>query len=146
VAHRILLRLTDLAKDRSALRDRLKRIGAALRKNREIKARDEVCEQELHELQQQRDGVHGMLKQIDEKLTLNFFTDEGLLPNYAFPEEGVELRSIILKERTQPKEGGGKYQAETYEYVRPSASAITEDRPSWAASEPHRGLAFLRCL
>lgn len=129
VAHRILLRLTDLAKDRAALKDRIKRIGAALRKNREIKARDEACEQQLHELQQQRDGVHGMLKQIDEKRTLNFFTDEGLLPNYAFPEEGVELRSIILKERAQPAEGGGKYQAETYEYVRPSSSAITELAP-----------------
>jgi DEAD/DEAH box helicase domain-containing protein len=129
VTIRVLRGLEVLAKDRAALRDRLKRIGAALRKNREIKARDEVCEEELHKLQQQRDGVHGMLKQIDEKLTLNFFTDEGLLPNYAFPEEGVELRSIILKERTQPKEGGGKYQAETYEYVRPSASAITELAP-----------------
>ncbi len=129
VAHRILLRLTELAKDQAALKERIKRIGAALRKNREIKARDEVCDRELHELQQQRDGVHGMLKQIDDKRTLNFFTDEGLLPNYAFPEEGVELRSVILKERAQPTESGGKYQAETYEYVRPSSSAITELAP-----------------
>jgi DEAD/DEAH box helicase domain-containing protein len=128
-AHRILLRLTDLAKDRSSLKDRIKRIGAALRKNRDIQARDEVCEKELHDLQQQRDGVLGMLDQIADKLTLNFFTDEGLLPNYAFPEEGVELRSIILKERTKPAEGGGKYEAETYEYVRPSSSAITELAP-----------------
>lgn len=129
VAHRILLRLTDLAKDHVSLKDRIKRIGAALRKNREITARDEVCEKELHELQQQRDGVHGMIKQIEEKRTLNFFTDEGLLPNYAFPEEGVELRSIILKERAQPTDQGGKYHAETYEYVRPSSSAITELAP-----------------
>lgn len=129
VAHRILIRLTDLARDRGALRERLSRIGAALRKNRDTIARDEALDQAKNELEQQRDGVHGMLKQLNDKLTLNFFTDEGLLPNYAFPEEGVELRSVILKERAQPKEGGGKYQAETYEYVRPSSSAITELAP-----------------
>jgi DEAD/DEAH box helicase domain-containing protein len=70
-----------------------------------------------------------MLKQINGKLTLNFFTDEGLLPNYAFPEEGVELRSIILKQREKPKGDEGKYQAFTFEYVRPAASAITELAP-----------------
>jgi len=69
------------------------------------------------------------LKQINSKLTLNFFTDEGLLPNYAFPEEGVELRSVILKKREQPKAGEGNYQAITFEYVRPAASAITELAP-----------------
>ena len=129
VAHRILIRLTEHARDRAALRDRLTRIGAALRKNRDTVARDEALDQAKRELEQQRDGVHGMLKQINDKLTLNFFTDEGLLPNYAFPEEGVELRSVILKERSEPREDGGKFQAETYEYVRPSSSAITELAP-----------------
>lgn len=129
VAHRILLRLTNLLDDRKSLLHRKNRIGAAITAKRNVKTRDEVFEQEFRDLELQRDGVLGMLKQINDKLTLNFFTDEGLLPNYAFPEEGVELRSIILKERAQLTESGGKYQAETYEYLRPSSTAITELAP-----------------
>jgi DEAD/DEAH box helicase domain-containing protein len=54
-------------------------------------------------------------------------TDEGLLPNYAFPEQGVLLRSIIVREA---KPGGGAPDPLTFEYERPSASAITELAPN----------------
>jgi DEAD/DEAH box helicase domain-containing protein len=127
--HKILTRLSGLAEDREDLRNRLQKVGRAIRKNRDTTARDEALDAELDELKQSRDGIHEMLKQINGKLTLNFFTDEGLLPNYAFPEEGVELRSIILKKREKPKSDEGKYQAVTFEYVRPAASAITELAP-----------------
>ena len=129
LTHKILTRLSGLAEDREDLRSRLQKVGRAIRKNRETAARDEALDAELDELKQSRDGIHEMLKQINGKLTLNFFTDEGLLPNYAFPEEGVELRSVILKKREKPKENEGKYQAITFEYVRPAASAITELAP-----------------
>lgn len=129
LTHKILTGLSGLAEDREDLRNRLQKVGRAIRKNRETTARDEAIDGELDELKQSRDGIHEMLKQINGKLTLNFFTDEGLLPNYAFPEEGVELRSVILKRREQPKSDAGKYQAITFEYVRPAASAITELAP-----------------
>ena len=129
LTHKILTRLSGLAEDREDLRNRLQKVGRAIRKNRETTARDEALDAELDELKQSRDGIHEMLKQINGRLTLNFFTDEGLLPNYAFPEEGVELRSVILKKREQPKADEGKYQAITFEYVRPAASAITELAP-----------------
>ena len=129
LTHKILTCLSGLAEDREDLRNRLQKVGRAIRKNRETTARDEALDAELDELKQSRDGIHEMLKQINGRLTLNFFTDEGLLPNYAFPEEGVELRSIILKKREQPKADEGKYQAITFEYVRPAASAITELAP-----------------
>jgi DEAD/DEAH box helicase domain-containing protein len=126
---KILKRLTRLVEERDDLRNRLQRIGRAIRKNRETTARDEALEAELDELKQHRDGLHEMLKQINGKLTLNFFTDEGLLPNYAFPEEGVELRSVILKKRDEPKPDEAKYRTITFEYVRPGAAAITELAP-----------------
>lgn len=129
LTHKILTRLSGLAEDREDLRNRLQKVGRAIRKNRETTARDEALDAELEELKQSRDGIHEMLKQINGKLTLNFFTDEGLLPNYAFPEEGVELRSVILKKREQPKADEGSFQAITFEYVRPAASAITELAP-----------------
>lgn len=64
---------------------------------------------------------------IEGKATLNVLTDEGLLPNYAFPEQGVLLRSIIVREA---KPGGGAPDPLTFEYERPSASAITELAPN----------------
>lgn len=129
LAERILRRLTHLARDRDDLRRRAQKVGVAIRKNRDIAARDEALEEELEELRQARDGIYEMQKQINGKLTLNFFTDEGLLPNYAFPEEGVELRSVILKTREKPTAEGGKFKADSYEYVRPAASALTELAP-----------------
>ncbi len=126
---KILRELTRLAQERQDLRDRLQRIGRAIRKNRDTTARDEALDAELDELKQSRDGIHEMIKEISGQVTLNFFTDAGLLPNYAFPEEGVELRSVILKKREQPKADEGKFQALTFEYIRPSASAITELAP-----------------
>jgi DEAD/DEAH box helicase domain-containing protein len=129
LSEKILRRLTRLAEERDDLRRRLQKIGNAIRRNRGITARDEALDAELDELKQHRDGVMEMLKQINDKLTLNFLTDEGLLPNYAFPEEGVELRSVILKTREKPKGDEGKYQAISFEYVRPASSAITELAP-----------------
>ena len=129
LAEKILRRLSNLAQEREDLRRRLQKVGAAMRKNRDIAARDEALDAELEELRQARDGIYEMQKQINDKLTLNFFTDEGLLPNYAFPEEGVELRSVILKIREKPTAEGGKYKAYSYEYVRPAASALSELAP-----------------
>lgn len=126
---KILRRLQRLVEERVDLRARMQKVGSAIKKNKSIKARDEALEAELNELQASRDGLYGMLKQINEKQTLKFFTDEGLLPNYAFPEEGVELRSVILKARKAPKDGEGKFEALTFEYVRPGASAISELAP-----------------
>ncbi|MEI6148754.1 MAG: DEAD/DEAH box helicase, partial [bacterium] len=129
LTHKILKRLAGLADERDDLRRRMQKVGAAIRKNRDIKARDEAIDAELDELKQYRDGIHEMLKQINDKVTLNFLTDEGLLPNYAFPEEGVELRGIILKKRTTAKGEDNKYRKFTLEYIRPAASAITELAP-----------------
>lgn len=129
LAEKILRRLNRLALERDDLRKRLQKVGSAMRKNRDIAARDEALEAELEELRQARDGIYEMQKQINGKLTLNFFTDEGLLPNYAFPEEGVELRSVILKTREKPTAEGGKFKAVSYEYIRPAASALTELAP-----------------
>jgi DEAD/DEAH box helicase domain-containing protein len=129
LTHKILRELTRLAQERGELRNRLQKVGVAIKKNRATVARDEALEAELEELKQTRDGLHAMVKQINEQVTLNFFTDAGLLPNYAFPEEGVELRSVILRKREKPQGDEGKYQALTFEYVRPAASAITELAP-----------------
>ena len=70
-----------------------------------------------------------VVKDINEKNTFEFMSDQGLLPNYAFPEAGIVLKAILYRAET-PEEGekpkGEKY---TYEYSRSASSAISEFAP-----------------
>lgn len=68
--------------------------------------------------------------------TLGFLTDRRILPNYAFPEQGVTLRSILaisrcahhsLSVRRRNRAGEG---AVVTDYVRSASSALTEFAPS----------------
>src|SRR5690606_5901666 len=60
--------------------------------------------------------------------TLQFLTDEGLLPNYAFPEQGVLLHSVIVRD-DRAASAPDEERILTFEYERPGASAITELAP-----------------
>lgn len=55
-------------------------------------------------------------------------TDEGLLPNYAFPEKGVTFEGSIRYQPQGAKNGGKKYYSENIELVRPASSALKEAR------------------
>lgn len=82
---------------------------------------------ELAELEQERRAFMELIRNIESKNVLNFLTDEGFLPNYAFPESGVTLRSIIWrKTEILETEGGKRYESQTLEYERPSRVAIRE--------------------
>src|SRR5207248_1972859 len=70
------------------VRDRRKRIEEAPEKT------DNAADV-LDDLRQETGLLRRLIVQTQEKYPLNLFTGEGLLPNYAFPETGVKLRSII---------------------------------------------------
>jgi DEAD/DEAH box helicase domain-containing protein len=70
------------------------------------------------------------MKSIRKKHVLNFLTDEGLLPNYAFPEAGVTLRSILWRKYRTEQQNGKKYETFTLSYERPGSLAIRELVPS----------------
>jgi DEAD/DEAH box helicase domain-containing protein len=80
---------------------------------------------ELKRIQQDAALVLEMIRQIDESYILNFFTDAGLLPNYAFPESGVKLRAVVTFDTPRPN--GKAY--EVREYQRPAPVAIRELAP-----------------
>ena len=60
---------------------------------------------------------------MGRKYPLNVLTDAGVLPNYAFPEPGVVLNSVVHHQE------GNTRRYESYEYMRPSSSAIRELAP-----------------
>ena len=133
---RILARLQQVADERNALlRDaqRLRRREAALRKA----PADEGTERDIEEVSRERTGLQRLVRRINNRDTYGFLTDEGLLPNYAFPEEGVTLRSVILRFSPErgaaeglPGNGSRQHRVETYEYLRPASAALSELAPA----------------
>jgi len=66
---------------------------------------DEARQLQIEELEREHSALSGLRRQVDERDTLNFFTDEGLLPNYAFPEAAVRLRSVIWRKKSKDADG-----------------------------------------
>ncbi|MBI4917346.1 MAG: DEAD/DEAH box helicase [Acidobacteria bacterium] len=128
--YRILADLHRLEKQRKALAARVKLLTTRIGKKKEEKARDKNYDEELAELEREKDALQKLMTTMTGKPVFNFFTDEGLLPNYAFPEAGVILKSIIWRRREQAEDGGPKYDTWAYEYERPAAAAIAELAPA----------------
>ena len=87
---------------------------------------------QLKRLQKRRSEISKTIKNtIDEVPILKFLSDRGILPNYSFPEEGVKLKSIILREREQTeKVDFNENDILVREYQRPAYLALTELAPA----------------
>jgi len=126
--YRIIARLNSIHKERSQLRKRVQKLNQLIKEKEGSPIKDQNYEREIDDLFREKAALNGIIRGINEKDTYNFFTDEGLLPNYAFPEAGIVLQSIIYKKKPKP-DGKGKYSTATYEYERPAVSAIHELAP-----------------
>ena len=75
---------------------------------------------------------HSIKAGIDDVEVLRFLTDRSILPNYAFPEEGVKLKSILARHKEASKPGEEDENGSnlvTREYVRPATAALSELAP-----------------
>lgn len=131
LSYKILHRLELLIAERNAV---IKQIDILKKKIKELKnkeAKNRDWEEELRKFESELAGLRSIRRAINKKETFEFFTNEGLLPNYAFPESGVLLKSIIYrrKEKVQGDDGAG-YESFTFEYERPGSSAISELVPN----------------
>ena len=128
---RIANRLQEVVAERKALRAEIALLGRRIQKL-DRGPRDEASDEEVRELRRERSGLQSVLRQLNGRPTFNFLTDEGLLPNYTFPEKGVTLKSVIYRGREQPPDeepARRDFEHDTYEYVRPAASALSEFAP-----------------
>ncbi|RDI98959.1 DUF1998 domain-containing protein [Dyella solisilvae] len=125
----LLKLLEELARERATLRRRAeegKRLIQVLRQQ----PADEATQVQIDELTRERDSALGQAREISARELLGTLTDAGLIPNYAFPEAGVELKSLLWRKRGDGEEGSGAYvtlPAQTYE--RPASSALSEFAP-----------------
>lgn len=98
-------------------------------KQLEAKPKDSSYDEEMQDMKGEVAALGRIVKDINEKSTFEFMSDQGLLPNYAFPEAGIVLKAILYRAET-PEKGekptGEKY---IYEYSRSASSAISEFAP-----------------
>jgi len=75
--YRIINRLLQLHEEREGLRTRLQRITQRIKKIEENPAKDPAMDAELTELKFEKSALNRIIKELSNKQTLNFFTDEG---------------------------------------------------------------------
>ena len=117
--------------ERARLRSDITKLNAAI-KALQDKPKDASFDAQMRDLEQERDGLSAVVRRMNDKNTYEFLSDEGLLPNYAFPEAGVNLKAILTRKVTTEDENGERkvsYQKDSKEYSRAAASAITEFAP-----------------
>lgn len=126
---RLMKLLEGLAIERTAYRNKAKELKQRIQRLRQQPS-DEALEEQVGELTRERDKALELARELGARDLLGTLTDAGLIPNYAFPEAGVELKSILWRRRTDGEDGEGKYvtlPAERYE--RPASSALSEFAP-----------------
>lgn len=120
--------LVNIAGEVESLKKRVQKLTTTIKQKEKDPAKDQNYEKDLNDLKMEKSSLHSIIRAIKDKNTFNFFTDEGLLPNYAFPEAGIILRSIIYRKKSKPDQHG-RYDTRIFEYERPAASAIPELAP-----------------
>lgn len=126
---RLIKVLTELLEERRSYKVRKDELDKAKAKLMQ-RPQDDATREEIDNLLRERDKLLELIKEIDGRDLLNTLTDGGLLPNYAFPESGVELKSVLWRKRASDEPGQGAYiTLNTLKYERPAQSALSEFAP-----------------
>ena len=120
----------DEAKDeRERLMQRRKEVGKEIEKLHKRRAQLKPDEFNIREaaLERGRKQIERLIRRgVDDVPVIKFLTDKGVLPNYAFPEQGVKLTSILSQEKEATHDEDGLLY---FEYVRPASSALSDFAP-----------------
>ena len=126
---RLLKIFEELSLERNTLKTRAKQIKAHI-KSLSAQPQDEATRHEIDQLDRERQSVLALIKEINQRDLLNTLTDAGLIPNYAFPEAGISLKSILWRRKSSDDVTDRAYVAlPALKYERPAASALSEFAP-----------------
>lgn len=102
------------------------------------KPTDSSFEEQQRDCQDELRSLKRIINKINRTNTFSYLSDEGILPNYAFPETGVTLHTILKTDKENGASDGEetgasvkskRRESSVQDYVRPAASAITELAP-----------------
>ena len=128
--HRLLVSFTEVKKDRDRLQEDIKKLKKAI-DDLDTMPTDSSFEAQKKDLYEERKALRSVVDAMNDRNTFNFLSDEGILPNYAFPEAGMTLKAVLTRKKrkeevTNPYDTTEKV---TYEYGRGASSAISEFAP-----------------
>ncbi len=128
---------TGAQRERQDLRDRFKEAGLALRRLRRAGLDLEGNKKAAEELTEERKALRSQVNMLGKRDILGFLTDVGILPNYAFPEAGIHLKSILR--RLGQASDGKLREPKIFGYVRPASAGLRELAPgAYFYAEKHR--------
>jgi DEAD/DEAH box helicase domain-containing protein len=127
---RLIKLVEELAQERRSYRDRSEKVKKQIKAIRD-RPQDEATKNEIDHLERERQKMLELIKEINQRDLLNTLTDAGLIPNYAFPEAGVELKSLLWRRRSSddPQEAAAYISLPAERYERPAQSALSEFAP-----------------
>jgi DEAD/DEAH box helicase domain-containing protein len=122
--------MEELSKERKAYRDRAENIKKQIRALK-LQPQDQATRDEIDQLERERQKSLELVKEINQRELLNTLTDAGLIPNYAFPEAGVELKSLLWRKKSSddPADTAPYISLPAERYERPAESALSEFAP-----------------
>ena len=128
---RLHVRIYDAFYNRMRLREFYKDQKAVIGKIiEELKShpQDSSFDEKIKDHEIEKRAIDNVIKSINNENVFGFLSREGLLPNYAFPEEGANLR-VVLRRKSENEGEGARWERETQEFSRSAASAISEFAP-----------------
>ena len=126
---KILEAFESLKLQKEAIQNNIKQLRDLI-KEIESRPADSSYEEEIKDLKGELYGLLNVVKNINNKNIFNFMSDEGLLPNYAFPEAGIILKAILFRKEEDLDDEKKKYEKMIFEYNRSVSSALSEFAPS----------------
>lgn len=127
----LLTNIKNMVDERTRLTKQIDALQKEVKKQEALPT-DEQVDETLKQLISELAGLRRLKADLNKKVTFNYFTDEGLLPNYAFPEEGATLQSVIYRraDKGDATEGAkAEFETKLFEYTRPARAAISELAP-----------------
>lgn len=127
---KIINAIERVATQVESLQKRIRRLSDLLNQHDEAFTRAQDHDEQRDALVQEKEALQTLIHDLLERDVYGFLTDEGMLPNYAFPEAGVELQSLIYRKKDATKPGDSSaYDKWTYRYERPARTALGELAP-----------------
>ncbi len=114
---------------RDSLSAQARTLNKLIKQLETMEAKPADVQDQLDRLDAEKEALLRLVRAINRRHTLEFLTDEGLLPNYAFPESAVSLKSVIWNKKKKVPAKGSKYDISTFEYKRAPVSALSELAP-----------------
>ena len=126
---RLLKALEELSTERAHYKSKVKQIKQKI-KSLKSQPQDEVTKNEIDQLDRELQSALVIIRDINHRELLGTLTDAGLIPNYAFPEAGIELKSVLWRKKSSDDHTDRAYVAlPAMTYERPAASALSEFAP-----------------